>query len=244
MNTMAWLGVAILGFIVYLLILYLRDIRDHFVSPKTIPVTPPTTPVTGTAPVTPTEPAKGFKVWRAKQKWWLTTIAVVVGGLMLWWLWGAISTTQSPSFDTVWTFGKNHWLKVLVASGVVLLVALVVDGKWATALRWSTASVLVLLWVIAPIGALIVERSGSMEQNCLPFSNISVHRCVLTETPVVLRTERLTYSEVLDFCIVKPENGSYNVKKIGPNTFELRSTKGALPIEYKLLKGRCPDKFD
>ena len=66
---------------------------------------------------------------------------------------------------------------------------------------------------------------------------------MLTEKPLIITTEQLAYSEALEFCIVHSTAGSFESKKIGANTFEIRSKHGALPIEYKLLKGSCPDKF-
>lgn len=86
------------------------------------------------------------------------------------------------------------------------------------------------------------EKPG-LASACLPFSSTEVRRCTLSEEPQVFTAEKVAYDEVLDFCIVKPRNGSYQAKPIGPNTFEIKSEHGALPIEYKLVKGACPNQF-
>lgn len=87
------------------------------------------------------------------------------------------------------------------------------------------------------------REKPSLASTCLPFSSTEVHRCTLSEKPQVFTAEKIAYGEVLNFCIVKPRDGSYQAKQIGPNTFEIKSEHGALPIEYKLLGGACPDQF-
>lgn len=87
------------------------------------------------------------------------------------------------------------------------------------------------------------------QQTCLPFSSSQLNRCVITEKAVDLTTEEKTYAGEFEFCYLKPDHGSLDIQQIGVNTFRFRSTGGAFPIQYKMIKreslidGKCPGKF-
>ena len=103
----------------------------------------------------------------------------------------------------------------------------------------------VVLMVLIAILAWVWVKDDTQPgpSSCPPFSSGEVHTCVLTEKAVTLTTDQLTYEGEFEFCVVKPKQGSYQAKQISTNTFEIRSAHGTLPIQYKFLKGTCPDKF-
>ena len=203
------------------------------------------------------------RVWFISHRRGIVTAVTVVavGSLAVWWMWPSRtppvpsapsapgtgwSSLLQPTPEGVWKFFRDYWLWMILALAILFFASNALPDSWAKA-----AKGLVVVIVVTLVGAMAVygiwgESSSSSQQAqlvCAPISDTEVHRCVLTERPTIFTTERLVYSEVLEFCIVRQTGGLFESKKIGPNTFEVRSISGALPIEYKALRGPCPDKF-
>jgi len=207
-----------------------------------------------TASVTPPAPKTGWRKW-VDDNWWKVLLVIIVTATIVWGLKSTFGTSSGPGTwssvlqptpEGVWKFFKDYWLWMILALAILFFASNALPDSWAKA-----AKGLVVVIVVTLVGAMAVygiwgESSSSSQQAqlvCAPISDTEVHRCVLTERPTIFTTERLVYSEVLEFCIVRQTGGLFESKKIGPNTFEVRSISGALPIEYKALRGPCPDKF-
>jgi hypothetical protein len=187
---------------------------------------------------------KGEKGRFMKYCW--TVPAVLVGFAGVWWLWGKISTM---SFRFTFPDVSGAAVPFAIIAGAVIVFTHLFKGDWAATARkvtWSSVVVFIAIGLLSLYGDWKNEALGTSQQAqqaCSPISDAKVHRCVLNERPQVFTTEQLAYSEALEFCIVRPTGTAYESKKVGPNSFEVRSTNGTFPIEYKLLKGNCPDKF-
>lgn len=216
---------------------------------KTGSTAPAATGTAGILPVTPSTFGEHASEWFMKYLWSILIVIALVG-LVLWGLSSTLGTSsqslQSPSLKTVWEGTKNYWHWIVLILVILLFLPSVFAKPWLKPLPWFVAITAFMLWGVFPIlvGMQDDENPNSQSsQGCSPISNAKVHRCVLNERPQVFTTEQLAYSEALEFCIVRPTGTSYESKKVGPNSFEVRSASGTFPIEYKLLKGNCPDKF-
>lgn len=187
---------------------------------------------------------KGEKGWFTKY-WWAVP-AVLVGLAGVWWLWGKISTM---SFHFTFSDVMGAVVPFAIIAAAVIVFTHLFKGEWATIIRkgtWSLVVVFIAIGLLSLYGDWkneALDTSQQAQQACSPISDAKVHRCVINERPQVFTTEQLAYSEALEFCIVRPTGTSYESKKVGPNSFEVRSASGTFPIEYKLLRGNCPDKF-
>ncbi|MDP2655342.1 MAG: hypothetical protein Q8P17_02145 [bacterium] len=182
---------------------------------------------------------------RSMKYWWTVPVALV-GLAGLWWLWGKISTM---SFHFVFSDVLGAAVPFAIIAGAVIVFTHLFKGDWAAIIRkgtWSLVVVFIAIGLLSLYGDWKNDALGSSQQAqqaCSPISDAKVHRCVISERPRVFTTEQLAYSEALEFCIVRPTGTSYESKKVGPNSFEVKSASGTFPIEYKLLRGNCPDKF-
>lgn len=193
----------------------------------------------GVTPVTPSTLGERASEWFMKYLW--SILLVIAGIVAVSW----VSNAQVKPAD-VGSWSWNHPLQLLIVWGVIAAIIALNAGKAAKALQWVLAGVMLMLFVGMPIvNWALGEKSPSQQaQNrCLPFSSTEVHKCLLTEKAVILTADQLTYENEFEFCVVKPDKGSYHAERIRPNTFEIRSTDGVLPIEYKLLNGSCPNRF-
>ena len=173
---------------------------------------------------------------------WSVLLVIVGGGAVLWGMYHPVRLADAVQW-------REYWFPLLAlwgfAAALVALNAKALGAAAAKTLQWVLAGTVFALFIGLPLVNLFwgEKTSSPHVQACLPFSNTEVRRCVLTEKPIIMTTERLTYAEVHEFCVVKSEGGAYRSEKIGPNTFQVRSERGALHIEYKLLRGVCPSKF-
>jgi hypothetical protein len=179
-------------------------------------------------------------------KWVLVGMGALLLLLLMWKF-----PVGSPTPSGVWEFAKDYWFWTIIGLAMLFFVFVGIGKTW-TEVAPATKAVQGFVGVVAItlIGALIFHgiwgegsSSPKVARSCQPVSDNEIRRCILGEKPTVFTTERLTYSKVLNFCVVKPTGASYESKQVGPNTWEIWTTKGALPIEYKLLEGSCPDKF-
>lgn len=184
-------------------------------------------------------------------------IAIVIGLGLWWWFTKKPSTwwswsDLSPSPEGVWSLVKDHWFWVIIVVSVLYFFFGSIARPWAKASKSVVAMVVATL-----LGALVVywiwgeKKPDSADYSssqisqiaCQPVSEDVVHRCVIGEDPVVFTTEKLQYSRYLEFCVVKPADGEYKWRQVMSTTWLIWSTKGPLPIEYKLVEGSCLDKF-
>ena len=226
---------------------YRVQVRDFFAStPGTVTPAATGTPAT-TPPVPPTGGAGDEQRWFTKY-WWTIPLGIVGVVLLYYGVLFAISSSwESSSPGEVWASTKKYWTWIVYPSIALFFILFAFKGLWAKALQGFLVVVLAMFFVVIPLVHVVWgddEKSGSQKQACLPISSTEVRRCMLSEKPLIFTTEQLAYAEALEFCIVRPmESSPYESKKIGLNTFEVRSTNGMYQIEYKAMKGPCPNKF-
>jgi hypothetical protein len=139
----------------------------------------------------------------------------------------AATATAPPASKSMVSKGFG-WFKSNLVTALLVIVGVVVLMLFVGLPLWN--------WVTG-------DSRQEQEQTCLPVSDNKVRRCVIGEKPTMFTTERLEYSRYLEFCVGKPADGEYQSKQTGSKTWLIWSTKGPLPIEYKLLEGSCPNKF-
>jgi|SRR3989344_4678741 len=180
--------------------------------------------------------------WK-KGKWPLALAVVVLLVLTVW----LLPSLQSPTPGAVWEFFRSYWMwAILALAGLYFWF----DGM-TPAPAWSKgAKGMVVAFAVLVVGAIAVHGIWGGESSpqqmvavCPPVSDKEVRRCVIGEKPTVFTTELLQYFRVLKFCVVKPSDGEYRSRQTSSKSWLIWSTKGPLPIEYKLLEGSCPDSF-
>jgi len=178
--------------------------------------------------------------------WILTTAIVLLIGASMWWWWDSILNLFTPSFTFSGMTGITVPFAIVIAA--VIILTLLFKGDWATTIRkgaWSAVTVFIAVSLLL----LFVDWRANTGMftaavpPCQPFVSSEVRQCILTEKAIIMTAGQLTRAGEFEFCVVKPKQGRYEAKEIGVNTFQVRSVQNALPIQYKLVPGKCPDRF-
>ena len=173
-------------------------------------------------------------------------VAVSLGIVAYWGLY----TSLIPRPGDVGSWSWHHWLPLLVFLAIVgLTIEFTVKKEQSKkTLQKTLMRVVFMLFVGFPMGMWIASGLGittsPQRASCAAFGSSETHSCVLTEDwSLPITTYERTYAGEYNFCVVAPRPDAYESKKVGLNTFELRSHRGMLPIQYRLVAGACPNKF-
>lgn len=157
---------------------------------------------------------------------------------------------ENPRLSDVGSWSWHHWLPLLVFFTMVwFAIELIVPQKQQV--QKTLKKVLIVVVFMLFVGASVIGWFGgvlgttsSPRASCPAFSSSETHSCVLTEDwSLPITTYERTYAGEYNFCVVAPKPDAYESKKVGLNTFEARSLRGMLPIQYRLVAGTCPDTF-
>lgn len=199
-----------------------------------------------TAPAGTSMADRGFEWFKSNLM--IVLLVLVGGGVVLWGFYSPVRFSDAAKWREYWFSLVVLWI---VLSVIIALNAKTL-GETAKTLQKILACTVAAILVVILVGMWMEgEKSPPQQaqQSCLPYSSMDVRGCVVTENPLILTTKESTTTGEFEFCYLKPEHGSLVVKEIGINTFEFKSTGGAFPIEYKMIKrislvdGKCPTRF-
>ncbi len=159
---------------------------------------------------------------------------------------------QSPRLrlSDIGGWSWKHWFPLFIAwvVGYVLIAFFNVESLKTSVgtLRWALTAVVLMLFFGIPAGVWVAEGLGIVtfpRALCPAFSPDETHSCIITEDwSLPITTDRPTRAGEFEFCVATPETKTYEVKKVGINTYQVRSPHEAFPIRYRLMPGnkKCP----
>lgn len=145
----------------------------------------------------------------------------------------------------IWKYLVPLLLFLTMTYAAILLFAPKDKKESAKTALWAVIGLLILMPIIS-----VVSGWFSPSGPACSFSPHEARTCALTEdwsppTTAAIWTAKNEYQ----FCVVEPGQGGYEAKKVGLNSWKLRSHSGVLVIQTKMLKtatlpqGKCPNRF-
>lgn len=178
----------------------------------------------------------------------LGTIVILAGFSIIAWsplTWGP--QWRTPRLADIGAWSWHNWLPLCIVWG--LLAALFAKSK---AQQKLLTVVIFMLFIGIPGVVWISDATGMSvfpRAHC-SFSPNEVRRCALTEDWSYPTTASVwTTQNEYQFCVVTSDIGRLQSRKVGANSWEMRSSSDTLTIETKMLKtidlpsGKCPVRF-